>query len=198
MGEACSNVGSWTEEMHFPPNVGPAWYAVQTSYRCEQRVASGLTAKGFNTYLPLVREVHFWKDRRKVIDVPAFGGYLFVHCEPNVRNRVRVLETSGILRMLGGNHAPSQVSDLEIEDVRRALGSGVPCERCDALIPGTLVRVKRGALAGVRGRVTRIKNSLRLVIAISAFAQAISAELSLDDVEPMDESSMPTYSYQEN
>lgn len=198
MGEACLSVDSRTEEMCFSTDVGLAWYAVQTSYRSEQRVALGLSAKGFRTYLPLIREVHEWKDRRKIIDVPAFGGYLFVHCEPNLRNRVRVLETSGILRMLGGNHAPSPVSEFEIEDVRRALGSGVSCERCDALTPGTLVKVKRGALAGVRGRVARIKNSFRLVITISAFAQAISAELSLDDVEPMDESTRPNYSYQGN
>jgi transcription antitermination factor NusG len=198
MGEACLSIDKWTEEKCFSTDNGLAWYAVQTSYRCEQRVASGLSAKGFSTYLPLIREVHEWKDRRKTVDVPAFGGYLFVHCEPNLRNRVRVLETNGILRMLGGNHTPSPVSDLEIEDVRRALGSGVPCERCDAPAPGTLVEVMRGALAGVRGRVARIKNSFRLVITISAFAQAISAELSLDDVESIDESFRPNYSYQEN
>lgn len=162
-----------------------AWYAVQTSYRNEQRVALGLTNKGFDTYLPLLREVHQWKDRRKLVDVPAFGGYLFVHYEPSLKNRVKVLETSGVVRLLGGNHAPSQVSDVEIDAVRRTLSSGVACDRCDTLTPGAMVRVTRGPLTGVQGRLVRIKNSLRLVVAISVFSQAISAELGLNDVEPV-------------
>jgi len=179
MGEACFNIDHRMGKMPIPEDLIPAWYAVQTSYRCEQRVAQGLTAKGLEIYLPLLREVHQWKDRKKIIDVPAFGGYLFIHYEPSLRNRVKVLETSGV----GGNHAPSQVSDVEIEAVRRTLSSGVACDRCDALIPGTMVRVMRGPLAGVQGRLVRIKNSLRLVVAISVFSQAISAELGLNDVE---------------
>jgi transcription antitermination factor NusG len=45
------------------------------------------------------------------------------------------------------------------------------------------VRVLRGPLAGVQGRLVRLKNSLRLIISISVFSQAISAELGLNDVE---------------
>ncbi len=183
MGEACLSAENRVGEMPYAEDPNQAWYGVQTAYRCEQRVASGLTAKGFRTYLPLLQEVHQWKDRRKVVAVPAFGGYLFVHCEPNLRNRVKVLETNGIVRLLGGNHAPNPISEVEIEAVRRTLGSRLPCERCDALTPGTLVQVTRGPLAGVQGRLARIKNNLRLIVTISVFSQAISAELNLCDVE---------------
>jgi transcription antitermination factor NusG len=140
---------------------GSNWYAVQTGYRCEHRVALGLTSKGFETYLPVLREVHQWTDRKKVVDTPAFSGYLFVRYAPSLRNRVQVLETNGVVRLLGGNHTPNQVPDDEID----------------------LVLVKRGPLAGVRGRIVRIKNSLRLVVAVSVFSQAIAAELGLQDVE---------------
>jgi transcription antitermination factor NusG len=196
MGEACFNAETRIGRMPISENPYTAWYAVQTSYRCEQRVASDLTMKGFRIYLPLLREVRQWTDRRKIIDVPAFSGYLFVHCEPSLRNRVRVLETSGIVRLLGGNHAPSQVPEDEIEAVRRTIDSGVACNTCDALTPGTLVRVTRGALTGVQGRLARIKNSLRLVITITAFAQAISAELGLDDVEAVSERALTNFSDQ--
>ncbi len=189
MGEACFGAENRMGEMSHAENPNQAWYGVQTAYRCEQRVASGLTAKGFRTYLPLLKEVHQWKDRRKMIEVPAFSGYLFLHYEPSLRNRVKVLETNGIVRLLGGNHAPSQISDVEIEAVRRTLGSSVPCDRCDALTPGTLVQVTRGPLAGVQGRLARIKNNLRLIVTISVFSQAISAELSLTDVEAVQERS---------
>ena len=183
MGEAYFDLNPQVREVPMPGQSSLAWYSVQTAYRFEHRIAADLTTKGFETYLPVLREMHQWKDRRKVIDVPAFSGYLFVRYEPSLRNRVKVLETSGIVRLLGGNHAPSQIPEAEIEAVRRTLGSGVACNRCDALIPGTKVRVMRGPLAGVQGRLVRIKNSLRLVVAISVFSQAISAELGLNDVE---------------
>jgi transcription antitermination factor NusG len=191
MGEACFSAETRIGELPLAENSNQAWYAVQTGYRCEQRVASGLTIKGFRVYLPLLREVHQWKDRRKVIEVPAFSGYLFLHYEPNLRNRVKVLETNGIVRLLGGNHEPSQISEVEIDAVRRTLGSSVPCDRCDALTPGTMVQVTRGPLAGVQGRLARIKNNLRLIVTISVFSQAISAELNLNDVEAIHGQSGP-------
>lgn len=183
MGEACLSAETGVGELARSEDSNQAWYAIQTAYRCEHRVAEGLAAKGFNTYLPLIREVHQWKDRRKIIDVPAFSGYLFLRYDPNLRNRVRVLETSGIVRLLGGNHAPSLIADVEIEAVRKTLGSDLPCDRCDALTPGTQVRVTRGPLAGIQGRLARIKNNLRLIVTVSVFSQAISAELNLSDVE---------------
>lgn len=198
MGEACLNREITNREMPHAENPDFAWYAVQTGYRCEQRVASGLTAKGFTTYLPLLRETHQWKDRKKVIDVPAFSGYLFLHYEPSLRNRVKVLETNGIVRLLGGNHAPSQISEVEIEAVRRTLGSSVPCDRCDALTPGTMVQVTRGPLAGVQGRLARIKNNLRLIVTISVFSQAISAELALGDVEAVHDRNRTDFSERNN
>ncbi|MGA2887858.1 MAG: UpxY family transcription antiterminator [Terracidiphilus sp.] len=201
MGEACFSENTQFDtriaRMPLSEYLNPAWYAIQTAYRCEQRVAQDLTMKGFNTYLPLLREVRQWKDRRKIINVPAFTGYLFVHYEPSLRNRVRVLETSGIVRLLGGNHEPSRVSDIEIEAVRRAIGSGVPCDRCDTLTPGALVKVMRGPLSGVEGRLLRMKNGLRLVISISVFSQAISAEVGLNDVETVHDRSLTNYSTQE-
>jgi transcription antitermination factor NusG len=183
MGAHSLNSSFQTGNKQVPDGFNPAWYAVQTAYRCEQRAATSLTAKGIATYLPLLREVHQWKDRRKVVEVPAFSGYLFVQYEPSLRNRVKVLETSGIVRLLGGNHEPSPVPEVEIEAVRRTLDSKAPCVRCDALTPGTAVRVKSGPLAGVQGRLARIKNSFRLIVTISVFSQAISAELAMNDVE---------------
>ena len=59
------------------------------------------------------------------------------------------------------------------------------CKRCDDLTIGSLVQVKSGVLAGIRGRLSRINNSLRRVLSVSTVAQAVSVEVDLDDVEPI-------------
>ena len=161
------------------------WFAIQTRYRYEQRIASDLSAKGLENYLPTLREVHEWKDRSRPVDVPAFGGYLFVRCEASVQDRVRVLETTGVVRMLG-NGQPEPVSETEIESLRLSLDSGAPCSRHPYLAIGTLLRIQRGPLAGLEGRLVRTANALRLVICVASLGQAIAVEVPRGDVDVLD------------
>jgi transcriptional antiterminator RfaH len=181
MGEACSleYQSQWAAT---PAANAAAWYAIQTGYRYEPQASADLAMKGIETYLPLISETRRSSDRENTRMVPAFGGYLFARFEPTLKNRVRVLETRGILRLLGGNNSPMPVSDNEVGAVRQALQSGVSCERCDSFSPGDLVRVRRGPLTGILGRLIRVKSGLRVVIAISTMAQGISAEVGVNDV----------------
>jgi transcription antitermination factor NusG len=162
-----------------------SWFAVQTRYRCEQRVAGDLAAKGVEAYLPLLREVHSWKDRRKSLDVPAFCGYLFVRFEETQGNRVRVLETNGVVRLLGNHNGLEPVPDSEIESLRLSLGSGAACKRHPYLATGTLLRIERGPLAGLEGRLVRTANALRLVVCVASVGQAIAVEVGREDVVPI-------------
>jgi transcriptional antiterminator RfaH len=160
-----------------------AWFAIQTLYKYEFRVLRDLTAKGFTGYLPLLRETRQWTDRKKTIETPAFGGYLFLRHDSSLQSRSLVLNTSGVFRMLPDNHKPSAIADIEIESLRRALDSNMPCIRCELPPVGSRVRVKSGVLAGVEGQIVRIQNKSRLVILVSSIAQGISVEVDGMDVE---------------
>jgi transcription termination/antitermination protein NusG len=188
MGEALSKNNSWTELSVEGNPLKTEWYAVQTLYRYEHRIARDLTVKGFETYLPILRETRQWTDRKKVLEVPAFGGYVFIRQEASPRNRVRVLETTGVVRMLGDNHGPVPIPEIEIESVRRMIESGASSRKCELVTVGTMVEVKRGALTGIRGRLARIHNSLRLVLSVATVSQAVSVEVDLEDVEPIADS----------
>jgi transcription antitermination factor NusG len=165
----------------------PRWFAVQTRYRFEQRVAGDLSAKGVETYLPLLHEVHTWKDRRKSLDVPAFDGYLFVRFAETQCNRVRVLETNGVVRLLGNHTGLEPVPDSEIDSLRLSLGSGAPCTRHPYLTTGALLRIQRGPLAGLEGRLVRSANALRLVVCVASVGQAVAVEVAREDVAAITE-----------
>jgi transcription antitermination factor NusG len=162
------------------------WFAVQTRYRYEQRIANDLSAKGLESYLPTLHEVHEWKDRRKPMEVPAFSGYLFVRFEASLHNRVRVLETSGVVRLLGSQGQPQPVAESEIESLRLSLSSGVPCARHPYLAAGTSLRIKRGPLAGLEGTLVRMANALRLVVNVASVGQAIAVEIAREDVDAIE------------
>lgn len=164
----------------------PQWFAIQTRYRYEQRVANDLAAKGLENYLPVLREVHQWKDRKKSVEVPAFGGYLFARFEATQCNRVCVLETTGVVRLLGHQGELEAVPDGEIESLRLSLNSGAPCTRHPYLANGSLLRIERGPLSGLEGRLVRAANALRLVVCVASVGQAIAVEVAREDVAPID------------
>ena len=142
-----------------------------------------LTAKGFTAYLPLLHETRRWTDRAKIIEVPVFNGYLFLRHDSSLHSRSLVLNTFGVYRMLPDNHRPAAIADIEIESLRRALNSNIPCAKCELPAVGNMVRVKSGVLAGVQGQIVRISNKFRLVILVSSISQAISLEVDGNDVE---------------
>ncbi len=174
------------ETMEVSNTTRAQWFAIQTRYRYEQRIANDLSAKGLESYLPTLNEVHQWKDRSRPVNVPAFGGYLFARFELTLLNRVRVLETAGVVRLLGNQGQPEPVPEVEIESLRLSLTSGARCTRHPYLATGTPLRIQRGPLSGLEGRLMHTANALRLVICVASVGQAIAVEVAREDVSPID------------
>lgn len=163
------------------------WYAIQTRYLCERRVRDGLLTKGFEVYLPEFEVERQWRDRRKRVMVSAFSGYLFLAMVPTVENRVRVIETDNVVRLLGGAQGPIPVSADELYLIRRALEQHGQFFHHPFAEPGLeagdLVRVIRGPLTGLVGRFVARKNGGRLVLSVTSIAQSIATEVALADIE---------------
>ena len=54
------------------------WYAVYTRPNQEKKVTDQLSKKGVVVYCPLQKVIRQWSDRKKVLEIPAFRGYVFV------------------------------------------------------------------------------------------------------------------------
>ena len=161
-----------------------SWYAVKTRSNYEHRVAQDLTRKGVDCYLPIFRELHTWKDREKVVEVPVFRGYVFTNLEDIAAARLKVLGSDGVACILGTASAPTPIPDEEIEAVRYMLSkTSGRCLAHPLFQEGAWVRVKRGALRGLEGTLTRTKNQTRLVVSVTLLSQSISAEVSVADIE---------------
>jgi transcription antitermination factor NusG len=159
------------------------WYAVYTRSNYEKITADELMAKGLEVYLPAVRELRRWKDRRKEMETPIFPGYVFVRIEDNGANRLRVLRTTGAVRILGNGNRLEPVPDYEVDGIRRLLESSTPFLAHPFLREGAWVRVRYGALKGVEGFLTRVKNKDRLVLSVQMLSQSVATEIDLGDVE---------------
>jgi len=166
-------------------SASPNWFAIHTRSRFEKKVAEQLSEKQLQTFLPLRKEVHRWKDRYKPVELPLFGGYVFVHLSGHPDARLRVLRTPGVVRIVGFGLQDAPVPTEQIETLQRVLGTDSMVMRHRYLRVGQRVRVISGTLAGVTGILTRIKNADRLVVAIEPIRQAVSIEMAGYEVLPL-------------
>ncbi|MBI3665639.1 MAG: UpxY family transcription antiterminator [Acidobacteria bacterium] len=169
----------------------PLWYAVYTRSNFEKRVAADLVAKRIENYLPLVEELHHWKDRKKVVEVPVFPGYVFARFVDSQRNRLSVLRSIGTVRILGQEERIEPVPDVEIDSIRRLLKSNLPCFAHPFLRQGAWVKVKRGPLKDLEGLLVRVKSKTRLVLSITLLSQSVATEIDILDVEVLRRADRP-------
>jgi transcription antitermination factor NusG len=161
----------------------PNWYAVHTRSNFEVRVADQFSAKNIENFLPAYEEIHQWKDRKRKVRLPLFPGYLFIRIGDRTQTRLPLLQTSGVVRIVGqgGKHEP--VFDHEIEAIRIVLKSNTRCLAHPFLREGAWVRVKRGPLKGVEGFLVRLRNQSRLVISVNVLSRSVATEVDCSDVE---------------
>ena len=127
------------------------WYALHTRSRHERVVETRLREEGMETFLPMLREVHKWSDRKKTIEVPLFSCYVFVRCALKAEDRNRIYRIESALGFVGVRGAGMPIPDEQIDGVRTALAQPSPCRSHPFLKVGQRVRVCGGALDGLEG-----------------------------------------------
>ena len=160
-----------------------AWCAVYTRHQHEKAVTAMLLVKGFEVFLPLYESTRKWKDRRKLLSLPLFPGYVFVRGA--LERRLPILTTPGVHMIISRGESVATIPEEEIEAIRRTIDGKFRVEPHPFLRCGERVRVMRGSLAGVEGILTRKKNLCRLVLSVEMLTQAVAVEIDAHDVEPV-------------
>lgn len=159
------------------------WYAVYTSCRHEKRVARHLKHREVEHYLPLYQAERKWKNgSRAMLGLPLFPGYVFVRICADAR--VSVLETPGVVSIVGTASRPAPLPDCEVEALRVGLDPN-RVEPHPLLTTGERVRIKSGALSGIEGIVVRRKSGFRVVLTLDLLMQSIAIEVDGEGVEPV-------------
>jgi transcription antitermination factor NusG len=161
------------------------WYAVQTRSNSERLVHRVLEEKGYELFLPMYGEQRRWSDRVKQINIPLFPGYVF--CRLDSRNRLPILQSPGVVRIVGNGNLPLPISEEEIEAVKNVVKSNLPYIPWPSLVPGHRVVVDRGPLTGLQGVLLRVRHGHRLVVSISMLQRAVAVELDANWVRPLPE-----------
>jgi transcription antitermination factor NusG len=160
------------------------WCALYTRARHEKQVDQRLQQCGVECFLPLLKVLSRWKDRKKMVQKPLFPGYLFVRIAQD--QILQVLGMKGVVRILGPElKRPSEVPESEIQAIRTLTENGSKVDPYPYLKVGRLVRVKYGPLKGLEGLLVKKRARHRLVISVGVLRRSVATEICAGDVEPL-------------
>ena len=160
-----------------------AWYAIYTKHQHEKSAADLLLRKGFEVLLPLYKATRHWKDRTKVVSLPLFPCYLFLRT--SLDRKLEILKTPGVFWLVENGSYACSVPESDINAMRKIMESSARAEPHPYLECGTLVRVRSGALSGVQGILTRVKNRYRVVLSVDLLQKSVAVEVEASNVEPL-------------
>ena len=167
-----------------PPGDQLRWYAVYTKSRHEKRIKEQLDGRSIESFLPLYQTVHRWKDRRVLVSLPVFPGYLFVRISLR-EHRWPVVSVPGIVNLVGRVGCPTAIADQEVEALRICAAQGRKMVPHRYLVMGGRVRVRTGPLADMEGILVRQKGKSRLILSVNLIARAVAVEVDAGDVTPV-------------
>ena len=165
---------------------GLNWNVLYTRPRHEKCVADQIEQRSIPCFLPLGRSVRRWKDRRKVLELALFPGYVLSNSR--LQDRLRVLQLPSAVRLVSFNGQPAVLPDTEIEGLRQRLSRGVCVEPHPYLRVGRRVRVCAGPMQGLEGIIVRRKDRCRLVFSLDLIMRSVAVEVDENDVEPVAQS----------
>ncbi len=158
------------------------WYAAHVRVNQEKRVATHLEGRGIAHFLPSCESLRQWKDRRKLLDVPLFPGYLFVHIP--LQQSLKVLTVPNVVSLVGNRVSPVPISSHEIE----ALREGLLLKRVTPAIElhvGQRVRIVSGPFQGMEGILASKKNK-RVALSIDVIQRCFLVDVTTDEIEPLE------------
>jgi transcription antitermination factor NusG len=159
----------------------PRWVAVYTVARHEKAVARQLEERRIETFLPLYRSLHRWKDRKKEVDLALFPSYVFVRILAS--EKLAVLQVPGVVNLVSFNGELAALPEQEIIALRRGLENHIYAEPCPYLKVGKAVRVIRGPMVGAEGILSRKKDRYRFVISVDVLMRSVAVEVDACDLE---------------
>ncbi|MFI5379191.1 MAG: transcription termination/antitermination protein NusG [Tepidisphaerales bacterium] len=157
----------------FPDASCGLWYVLHTKSRQEKVVADGLAAMGIAHFLPLLKQVRYYGNRKAWVDLPLFPGYVFLRgAVDHVYEADRTKRIAQIIKV----HQQDKL-DWELRNLHVALVAKVPLTPFPYLKAGVRVEVRSGPFRGLQGVIEGRTPKDRLLLQVDILGQAVSVEI---------------------
>ena len=145
---------------------------------------SYLKRKGIENYLPLIKTLKIWSDRKKWVQEPLFKSYIFVYV--GKKEYIPALQTSGAVKYVSFEGKAVSIPSLQIEAVKTFVESGEDfLTDMPEIKIGDRVLIVRGSLIGLQGTLVKYQQKNRVRIIIDGIQQSLYLNLPLSYLQPL-------------
>ena len=171
VAEGCSSTGFAGPE--FPDDSFGLWYLLRCLSRQEKALAADLQQGGAGCFLPLLRSIRYHGNRKAVVHLPMFPGYVFMrgsiervsdgNCARRIASIIKVVDQKRL--------------DTELRNIHMACFQRAPLRPYPYLREGVRVEVRTGPFRGMRGMIESLGARERLILQVNMLGRAVSVEL---------------------
>jgi len=167
------------------PKSGFSWHVVYVKSRFERKVHESVSEMAIESYLPMVKTVSRWSDRRKVIEKPLFPSYVFVNIKSSLEF-YKVLSVNGACAYIRIGSEYATIREKEINQIKLLIGDkNITDIETNVQLPqvGETKKITYGPLNGLDCEVIKADNHNKIIVRINSLRQNILATVPLYSFE---------------
>lgn len=152
------------------------WFVIVSRSAHYKKAADTLKKLQLTYYLPLQRQLHYWSDRKKWVNVPILSPYIFLFT--NDSGRKLIFQSCNFLSFLSCNGQPVTVKPEEVDKVKFLCdhSSNMKMEQVPVR-KGDRVEVIKGPLLGLSGYAVQENGKHRFLVQILGLGQFASVDV---------------------
>jgi transcription antitermination factor NusG len=157
------------------------WHAVYVSSRTEKKITDLLNNKGIEAYVPIIKTMRQWSDRKKMVELPLLNGYVFVKI--NSAENEKVMQTRGVVNFVRSEGKIAVIRDVEIERLKQLVELGYHLEATSInkkYNEGDKIKISSGVLKGIEGFVVKTKENNQIEVLLESIGQCIRVNLPVE------------------
>lgn len=148
------------------------WIVIRTLSRNEKKVKVVLDKTDFENYLPLIKTIRIWSDRKKKIELPLFPGYIFLYIRESNINFIYSIP--GVVGYIKFNNVAAAVPEKDIIFIRQLIEDEIDMEVSDEQYKiGQKVKINYRSLLDYEGTIIEFRGSKRFSVQIEALNKTI-------------------------
>lgn len=151
------------------------WFALVVKSKGEFKAEEELGILGVKSYLPSIKTVKKWSDRKKEIVVPIIRGYIFIYA--NEKERLYSLEQKSVVKCLFDVGRPAVIPEWQIENLKKVLEYNPELSVENGLQVGDTVKIIDGPFCDVVGILKSSAKGRTLSVSIDLIHRSIIVQL---------------------
>ena len=154
------------------------WHALYVASRQEKKVFEKLQKKNIEAYLPILKTMRQWSDRKKMVEMPLLNGYVFVKIDSTQNEKT--LQTPGVVNFVRAEGKIAKVREVEIDRLKQLIELGYQMEANGIkrnYKEGDKIKITSGALRNIEGFVVENKEGRYIDVLLESIGQSIRVKL---------------------